>query len=138
MRQIARMPKPKPPRAYRIVAKNLVVTLKPNGTVHMTQNLPIDQIDTLTIKAVDAQGNVVPFTPDAPPVWTDSVPSAVSAAPSADGLSDVLTGLVIGASSIIGVTVKIGGVTYNVQDTVDVMPGAIAGIKLVHTLSPKS
>ena len=127
---------PKPPHAYRLVGKTFVLTLKPHGTVHMTENLPIDKTDTITIQAVDAQGNVVPFTPDAPPVWTDSAPSAVKAVPSADGLSDVLTGLTVGQSSNIGVTMKVAGVTYSAMDTVTVVAGAIAGIKLVHTLTP--
>ena len=128
---------PKPPHAYHLVTKNLVLTLKPHGTVHMAQNLPIDKTDTITIQAVDAQGNVVPFTPDAPPVWTDSAPSAVKAAPSADGLSNALTGLTVGQSSNIGVTMKVAGVTYSATDTVTVVAGAIAGIRLVHTFSPK-
>ena len=103
----------------------------------MAQTLHVDQIDTVTIQFVDAQGNVVQATPDSPPVWSNSVPTVVGAAPSADGLSDVLTGLVVGQTSTVGVTVVVGGVSFSAQDDVLVVEGAIAGIKLVHTFSPK-
>ncbi len=104
----------------------------------MQQTLHVDQIDTVTLQAVDAKGNIVPLTPDAAPVWTDSVPAAVSQTPSTDGLSDVLTAAgTPGQVSTIGVTVLVGGVSFSAQDDVMVVAGAIAGIKLVHTFSPK-
>jgi len=119
-----------------LVTKNFAVQLKPNEVVQMAQTLHVDQIDTITLQAVDALGNVVAFTPDSPPVWTDSAPTVVAQAPSADGLSDVLTPAnMVGQSSTIGATVLIGGVSFGVQDTVTVVAGAIAQIKMVHNFS---
>jgi len=134
--RIARL-KPLPHKAKLILkGSKFSVQLIPNGVTKVSQQLPVGHKDTVTIEAIDANGNVIAFTPDAPPVWSDSAPSEVAEAISTDGLSNVLTAVgPAGQSSTIGVSLKVGGVSYTASDVVTVVAGAIAGIRLVHTLS---
>lgn len=128
-------PEPPLPQVW-LVSNDFAVQLKPNEVIKVAQTLHVDQIDTVTIQAFDAKGNAIAFTPDSPPVWTDSAPAVVAQAPSADGLSDVLTPAnAVGQSSTIGVTVIVGGQSFGASDTVTVVAGAIAQIKLVHNFS---
>jgi len=134
--RIARL-KPLPHKAKLILkSSKFSVQLIPNGVTKVSQQLPVGQKDTVTIEAVDANGNVIAFTPDAGPEWSDSAPSEIAEAVSADGLSNVLTAVgPAGQSATIGVSLKVGGVSYTASDVVTVVAGAIAGIRLVHTLS---
>src|SRR5579872_1488377 len=83
-------------------------------------NLPIGQIDTITIQALDVDGNPVPFTPDAPPVWSNGAPAIIQSTPSGDGLTDVVTPLVAGSASI-GVSASVGGAPFSASDTENVV-----------------
>lgn len=78
--------------------------------------LPLGQIDTVTIQAVDADGNPVPFQPDSPPVWSNGAPQVIKSQPSSDGLTDVVTPLAAGSTSL-SVSASVGGKPFSASDT---------------------
>lgn len=116
---------------------SLAILLEKDKEPFIMSQLHIDQTVSISIVATDVAGNTVAFTPDAPPIWTNSNPAAATDAVSADGLSDVLTPVAVGLTTSVGVSVVIGGVTFTATIDEAVVEGAIAGIKLVETFSPK-
>lgn len=99
--------------------------------------LHIDQIVTLSLIAVDSNGNPVGFAPDAPPVWTNSDESVATSVVSGDGLTDTLTPVKVGGVTTVNVSASIGGVGFSASIDEAVVAGAVAGIKIVETFSPK-
>jgi hypothetical protein len=101
-----------------------------------------DQTVVLGIEAVDAAGNVVPFTPDAPPNWVNNNPTADPGVISPDGLTDTLTPAAtanVGDQATVSLTVMIGGVQFaaNITETITAPKAApIAGVRITETLSP--
>lgn len=122
---------------YWFVSSKTAVLLYPERTMHMSDTIHIDQIDNLSLVADDANLNVVPFTPDAPPVWTNSNPAAATLVASADGLTAVLTPVAIGVTTV-GVSLQIGGVTFSASDDISVVTGPVASISIIATPAPKS
>lgn len=106
----------------------------------MATNIHIDQIDTISIQAVDASGNVVPVTYDSPPVWTNSNPAAATNVVSADGTTNVVTPVAsaIGQTTTIGVTAIISGTTFTASNDYTIIAGTVASIRLVDTFSAQS
>lgn len=104
----------------------------------MATSLHIDQIDTLSIVALDAADDpVAPITFDSPPVWTNSNPAAATNLPSADGTTNVLTPIAVGQTTTVGVTAIIGGVTFTASADYTVVAGAVASIQIADSFSPK-
>lgn len=101
-----------------------------------------DQTVILGIEALDAAGNVVPFTPDAPPNWVNNNPASDPGVISPDGLTDTLTPdptANVGDQATVTVTVAIGGVQFNANITETITapkPTPIAAIRITETLSP--
>lgn len=101
-----------------------------------------DQTVVLGIEAVDAAGNVVPFTPDAPPNWVNNNPAADPGIISPDGLTDTLTPAPtanVGDQATVTVSVMIGGVQFNanITETITAPKAApIAAVRITETLSP--
>lgn len=98
--------------------------------------LHADQIVTLSLQAVDANGNLVEFMPDVEPVWDNSDAGAAEMEVSEDGLTAVLTPHLVGSSTTVSVTLSIDGVTFSASIVEDVVSGAVAGIRIVETFSP--
>jgi hypothetical protein len=117
------------------VSNNFAVALQPERTINMSDTLHLNQIDNLSIVADDANLNIVPFTPDAPPVWTNSNPAAATMVASADGLTAVLTPVAVGVTTV-GVSVVINKVTFSASDDITIVAGAIASISIVATPAP--
>ena len=105
----------------------------------MATTIHIDQIDTVSLVFFDSTGATVP-TPDfdAPPVWINSVPAAITDAVSADATSDVLTPVAIGQTSNLSCTLSVSGTQLSFNADYTVIAGAIAGFKFVDTFSPKA
>src|ERR1700682_4825646 len=66
----------------------LAILLTPNEEANIMGQQRKDQTVVLGIQAVDAAGNVVPFTPDAPPNWVNNNPASDPGVISPDGLTD--------------------------------------------------
>ena len=124
------------PHVWLRVGQTAILLNSLERTYVMSQ-LHIDQIVTLSLVAVDAKGNPVTLTPDSPPVWTNTDETAASSAVSADGLTDVLTPVTVGKTTTVNVSVAIGGVTFTATIDEAVVAGAVAGVKIVETFSPK-
>jgi hypothetical protein len=124
-------------RYYWLKINQLAILLVENQEVFVMSQLHIDQIVTLSIEATDVAGNVVPFTPDAPPVWANGNPAAATDVVSADGLTDVLTPVAVGQTDSVKVSVVIGGVGFTATIDETIVAGKVAGIRIVETFSPK-
>jgi len=77
--------------------------------------LVVGQTDTITLAAVDTNGNPITLVPDAPPTWTNSDPTKASSAVATDHMSDVATALVAGSTTI-GVSLTVNGVPFSTSD----------------------
>lgn len=123
---------------YWFVTDKCAVLLIPNTEIFMAQQLHVDQIDTISIAAVDAAGNPVVATFDSPPVWTNSNPLAATNVVSSDGLTNVLTPVAgaTGQVTTVAVTAIIGGTTFTASSDYTIVAGAVAGINLVDSFSP--
>lgn len=99
--------------------------------------LHIDQKAVLGIRARDVAGNVVPFTPDAPPTWSGNNPLAATEEVSADGLTDTLTPVTVGLTTDLLVEVLIGGQKFSATISENVVEGAVASVEITETFIPK-
>lgn len=121
-----------------VETENFSVQLHPNMEIVMAQNLPVDQIDTIQVVAVDKAGNVQPLPSDAVSTFSNSTPATATDAPS--GNTDVLTpvaGAAVGATTTLSVSVVTGGNTFTFSDTYTLVAGTIAGVQFQNTFSPK-
>lgn len=103
----------------------------------MSQNLPIDEIDTIAVVAVDHAGHVIPLPADAVSTFTNSTPATATDAPSGNG--DVLTpvaGAALGSTTTLSVSVVTGGKTFTFSDTYTLVAGQIAGVQFQNTFTP--
>ncbi len=66
----------------------------------MQTDLPVTDKVTAHARPVDARGNPVTVTLDAPPTWTPANPLILSVAPAVDGLSCVLTAIEVGSTDV--------------------------------------
>jgi hypothetical protein len=125
-------------RHYWLKIAQLAILLVENKELFIMSQLHVDQTVSLSLQASDAAGNMVKFTPDAPPTWVNSNPAAATDAVAADGLTDVLTPVAgaTGQTTTVTVSVVIGGVTFTATIDEAIVAGAIAGVKIVETFSP--
>lgn len=87
-------------------------------------NRQIGQIDDLSLKATDKNGNVVsPIPFDAPPTWTVSDPTLADLTVSTDGVSAVLTYKVAG-HLVVNLQGVIKGVPFAATAEVDIAAAA--------------
>lgn len=114
------------------------ILLYPRERAFVMSKLPVDQIVTLGIIAVDSKGNQSPFTPDAPPAWTNSNSAAASSATSADGMTNVVTpgAAAVGLVDTVTVTLDVGGVRFTATVDETIVVGAIVGVRITETFSP--
>jgi len=100
--------------------------------------LQAGQTDTITLAAVDQLGNPITLTPDAPPTWTNSDPTKASSAVAADHMSNVVTALAAGSTTI-GVSLTVNSIpfsTSSVETVVAASPNiAIADMSVTLTIN---
>src|ERR1041385_5938188 len=77
----------------------------------MPTALTLAQTDTITLSATDTNGNPIALVPDAPPDWTNSDPSVASTSLSVDHLTNTVTPLTEGTTTI-GVSLQVGGTPF--------------------------
>lgn len=108
------------------------VLLDPKGTTYLMSNLRLDQLNNLSIEAVDANGNPVPAAIESA-TWSNSNDAAATLA--ATDATAVLTPVALGETTV-SVTAVVGGQSFSASITVTVVPGAVAGIRIVENISP--
>src|SRR5690242_2032862 len=83
----------------------------------MTQPpITVGQTDTITLQAIDTNGNPITLVPDAPPTWTNSDPTKASSAVATDHMSNVVTALAAGSTDI-GVSLTVNSVPFSATST---------------------
>lgn len=112
----------------------VAVRLNPIEGTFIMSNLALNQIVTLSLIITNDAGVVSPA--DSAPVWTNSNAAAATSAVSSDGLTDVLTPVAAGVTTVV-VTVMINGVAYTATVDETVIAAGLAGVKIVETFSPK-
>lgn len=114
------------------------IMLRPNQRTYVMSQLHTDQIVTLSLQAVDSQGNIVDATFENTQ-WSNSNEAAAASKVSDDGLTDTLTpgSGAIGQATTVSVSTQIGGVTFTASITETIVAGAVAGVQLIETFSPK-
>lgn len=111
-----------------------LVFLPPNQETFILSQLHDDQVDNLSIQAVDAKGNIVsPVAFDSPPTWTNSDDTAATVAASADGTTAVVTPVKVGGTTTVSVSASIAGTVFTASTQITVVTGAVAGISIVET-----
>ena len=123
------------------IVNDIAVELKPHEEIEMAQILRVDEIDNLSIAAVDASGAPITPTFDAPPTWTlvDTAASGATLVAAADGLSAVLTAGAVGTTVSVNLSGVIGGTTFTATLDVSFVASAtgVASISIVATPAPK-
>ena len=98
----------------------------------MAFTLHITQLLNLSILAADAAGNpVTPVTWDSDPVWTNDTPATATLEASTDGTTAVLTPVLVGGTTNVGVTGIFNGASFSATFPVTVVAGALASISIV-------
>jgi hypothetical protein len=118
--------------------KETAILLRPNQREFIMRQIHEDTLDTITIAAVDSQGNPVsPVVFDAPPAWTNTDDAVAKLTVAPNALSAVLDPQTVDGVTTVSVSVVIGGTTFAARADYTVISGAVASISLVDTFSPR-
>lgn len=121
-----------------VVHDKFAVRLIPNRKVFVMEQLHVNETDTLSILATDEFGNIVDSAVSNV-VWSNSnEAAAVSSNPTPETLLLTPVTNAVGQETTVDVSVTISGTTFTAQDTLTIVAGPVAGIRIVHNFAPRT